>query len=81
VKDILNLERVLRTPRALLAMNEVNVSMWHSTPLIGGSVWHTPTQFSFIANALRGVLLSKRISLIKRLSPETSTERQHEVTL
>ena len=43
-------------PRALLAVNEVNVCVWNCTPLIGGSVHQVLTLTSFIANVVWGVL-------------------------
>jgi hypothetical protein len=38
------------TPRALLEVNEVNIYMWKSTPLIGVSVLQMLMQSSFPAN-------------------------------
>jgi hypothetical protein len=43
------------TPRSVLAGNEVNVCMWNSTPLLGGSVHQTFTLTSFPCGKARGV--------------------------
>jgi hypothetical protein len=82
VKDILNLERVLRTPRSAFAMNENCVDVCYTDPPNRGVLFHTQTLTSFIASKARGVLPNQETTFTRRNpAVKTSTERQHEVTL